>query len=420
MVLLDEILKKAEYFDGVIQARHSIQGLVLPTVVLPPAGREDYQTGNYENCAIWTGIYVAAQSLRFAVTGDAQAREQAKSGLLALHRLQEVTGESGLIARGYKTGYEQTWDEEFFWKKERDKTRQRDEWHQSTGYRWLGDASKSQVFGVVFGYFTFSEFCNPTKKEREEIGRYLSNVVDRIMSSGLKIIDKDKQVSGYGNYSPKQYLGYGGIGPFLILSKLKLAFQIAGQEGYETEYRRLLGEEDYVRFLKRGRLDAPILRQLLTSSGHEDNLAMLNYYMLMTLETDEELRKLCREGLDKRWNAINDPENSLFNFIYHALMQVKTPALERGVDALLRFPTKKQVHAIALKRKLPKSRIEVVMDTFTPRKIPIELRPIDEYAWRVNPLRHDLWVGGKVGTMEFTGVDFLIATYLGLYHGFIR
>ena len=65
---LDLILEKAERFENAIENRHLIEGLILPTVVLPPQGRKDFQTGNYENCAIWTGMYVAAQSLRYATT----------------------------------------------------------------------------------------------------------------------------------------------------------------------------------------------------------------------------------------------------------------------------------------------------------------------------------------------------------------
>ena len=195
MVVLDDILRKAGDFERIIQDRHSIQGLVLPTLVLPPIGREDYQTGNYENCAIWTGVYVASQSLKYAITGDLKAREQAKLGLQALHRLQEVTGERSLIARGYKLRDEPSPDELFFWIKEgknlgqsklRDDKdyskrvnakaydvlfgyRRNNEWHQSGGYRWLGDTSKSQVFGVAVGYFAFNQFCNATPQEREKI-----------------------------------------------------------------------------------------------------------------------------------------------------------------------------------------------------------------------------------------------------------
>ncbi len=102
------------------------------------------------------------------------------------------------------------------------------------------------------------------------------------------------------------------------------------------------------------------------------------------------------------------------------MTQKETPALEMGIDALKRFPLDKQVPVVALKRKLPKSRLRVVRDVLFSSRIPIEDRPVDEYMWRVNPLRRDEWRAGKGGTMEFTGVDFLIAAHMGMYHGFLR
>jgi hypothetical protein len=416
----DRMAKKAMDFDSAIQDRHSIEGLVLPTVVLPPVGRDDYQTGNFENCAIWTGEYVAAQSLKYAITGELEARALAKEGVSALHKLQDITGEEGLVARGYKHGNETTWDEDFFWKKRGDRTRQGNEWHQADGgYRWLGDTSKSQVFGVAFGYFAFNKFCNPTEAEKKEMGVYFSRIVDRINDSGGKIVDSDGVVSGYGNYSPKQYLGVGGIGPSLMLTKLRLAEELTGNDNFGKEYKRLLKEEGYLKFLKRSRLNPPVLRQLSTSFGSEDNLAMLNYYMLMGLEDDEEILGACMDGLEKRMAVINDPENSLFNFAYHSMTGKDRDSLELGVGALEKFPTEKRVPLVALKRRLPSSKLRVARDVLIASNIPIEERPVDEYLWRVNPLRKDEWAGDNNGVMEFTGVDFLLAMWMGKYHRII-
>jgi len=414
---LNGILQKAEHFNRAIQERHTLEGLILPTLVLPPVGRGDYQSGNFENCAIWTGVYIAAQSLRYAITGEQEARDLAKAGVLALHRLQGITGIEGLIARGFKIGDFPTWDEEFFWKKKRDHTRQGNEWHQGDGYRWLGDTSKSQVFGVTFGYFAFNQFCEPTETEKREMGEYLSRIVDRINRSGGKIVDADGQASGYGNYLPGQYWGAGGVGPFLMLAKLRLAGRLTGEDRFDKEYQRLLNEEPYTEFLERCRFNPPIWRGISTAFGSEDNLAMLNYYMLMSLESDDGILQACRTGLEKRWKAINDPQNSLFNFVYPALTQSETPALSMGVDALERFPAEKQVPIIALKRK--RSIVRAASDVLLSGRIPMKDRPIDEYAWRINPLRRDEWKVGKTGRMEFTGVDFLIAAYMGIYHQLI-
>ena len=92
--------------------------------------------------------------------------------------------------------------------------------------------------------------------------------------------------------------------------------------------------------------------------------------------------------------------------------------MRQGIIALHDFPTNKRVKTIALKRKL--SKFQQLKDAALPEKIAFKDRPVDEYAWRVNPFRHDKWIPIKNGTMEFTGVDFLIAAYLGMYHGLIK
>ena len=124
-----------------------------------------------------------------------------------------------------------------------------------------------------------------------------------------------------------------------------------------------------------------------------------------------------KKGLNNLWRKINDPENSLFNFIYSSLGG-ETPDLQQSVDALERFPAEKTVDVVALKRQIPAGMRPV--DIMRHTKMPLHERPIDEYAWRVNPFRHDKWVEVMPGRMEFTGVDFLIAAYFGRYHGLIR
>ncbi len=415
---IDILLEKEYKFEGAIEKRHIIEGLILPTLVLPPEGREDFQTGNYENCAIWTGMYVAAQSLKYASTGNTAARANAKRGLLALHRLRDITKGKTLIARGYKYAASSEWDEEFFWKKKGDNTRQGEEWHQNGSYRWLGDPSKSQVFGMVFGYFAFTQFCGPDAQEKEDIAGNLSEIVEQLIKDDFKIVDADGKASGYGNYLHNHYWGFGGTGPLLILGMFKLAAAITQKIEYEKWHIKFL--DKYQSSLGRCRLDLPVLKEFSTALGSEDNLVMLNYYMLMCLETNPEIRKLCRQGMEKRVRAIDDPENSLFNFLYHASTGSETSALQTGIDALYRFPEEKTVPLVALKRKLPDSKIQNLGNYWNLQRKPIERRPVDEYLWRVNPWREDSWRDGRKGIIEFTGVDFLLAIYLGMKHGFVN
>ena len=58
-----------------------------------------------DNDGLWTAIYVAAECFRYKVTGDAEARTNARHGMDALVRLESVTGIPGFPARSFvKTG----------------------------------------------------------------------------------------------------------------------------------------------------------------------------------------------------------------------------------------------------------------------------------------------------------------------------
>ena len=334
---LDLILEKAEKFEAAIENRHLIEGLILPTLVLPPEGRDDFQTGNYENCAIWTGLYVFAQALKFASTGDISARAAAWNGILALNKLQDITGKSGVVARGYKLREELTWDEPFFWIKNEknfgqsktrnnpsdleDKTRSYDtlfgyrrnnEWHQSGNYRWLGDASKSQVFGILFGYFAYNQFCNPSPLQRNSIKTHVAQIMHSILDHGNQIADIDGKPTTFGNYNNKNSYS---VAPALLISQLKFAHHLTGESRFEDEYRRQLDGSIRNGTLTPKRPRFFILNRTHTNLGSDDNLAMLNYLMFMGMQSDQNILGLCREELEKRWHTINDHENSLFNFI---------------------------------------------------------------------------------------------------------
>jgi len=424
--MIDIILEKAEEFDRVIQEKHTLDGLVLPTLVTDSELEIGPYSGNHENDTIWTGLYATAKAFEYAVTNDPKARELAKKSILALHKAQDITLKPGLVARGYKIADKATWDEAFFWIKTGKNLghselrafedyedsakaldflfgyRRKNEWNQGEEeferYRWLGDPSKSQIFGVMFAYFTFDKFCNPDEEEKAEIKRHLCDIVDRIIDNDMTIVGADSEMTGYGNYkarSGKDDRGikktlnwfreaYGNLGPFLILSHLKLAYKMSGDERYQRKYEELLYGESHTRFLGKSRISIPLINNILTT-GSDDNLAMLNNYLFMSLEDDPHLISICAQGLGDRWRRIRDPENALFNFIYHALVGSGEDH-KIGADALSKFPKEKSVPLISLKRK------QKTLQSLTAREtVHIENRMVDEYMWRVNPFRRSEW-----------------------------
>lgn len=361
--------------------------------------------------------------------GDAMVRTEAMGCIEGIDHLQTVSGVEGLLARGCKLGDEPTWCEDFFWKKKGDKTRQSTEWHQNGEYRWLGDASKSQVFGVTLAYASLLLYGKPSESERKTAAEHFCRIVDRILDNDETIVDADTAATGYGNYSPKQFLGFGGIGPQLMLVNLKLASLLNDNNSSKYDYGQLYEErlaEGYLKFVERSRIDLPVLRSLSTSHGSEDNLAMLNTLLLDELnrfsgDNKAEVHDACVNGIAKRWQVVDSPENALFSIIYHGMLdRGGADTVQPSMLAMSSFSERnKNTHKVALKAKLGNRR-QRLRASLLPKIKPIGEWPAEEYAWRWNPRRPASWSEGLDGNMQFTGIDYLLALSLGKYFSVIK
>lgn len=94
------------------------------------------------NDGLWSSLVVASESFRYAVTGDADARDRAWQVFGGMKLLNDVTGITGLIARAAV-------DASF------PPQPPADGWHNSSslpGYQWMGDASSDEVAGHSLAY----------------------------------------------------------------------------------------------------------------------------------------------------------------------------------------------------------------------------------------------------------------------------
>ncbi len=120
--------EKAKYFQQDLLEKHWLDGLYVSIVPVTPREEKLSHTvdepGNVIHAGVWTGRYLAGVAYQYAVTGDPAAREHGGQILVALRRLQDVTGKPGLLARGYVKGHGPVTDYE------------RDGW-DSPEWRWI-------------------------------------------------------------------------------------------------------------------------------------------------------------------------------------------------------------------------------------------------------------------------------------------
>ena len=98
--------KKMDVVLANLRRRHVRLGLIGAVDLAAPGQlQQGWKQHDDDNDGLWTSLYVAAESFRFASTGDEKARQQASRSLKALMFLESVTGTPGYVARSVCPGW---------------------------------------------------------------------------------------------------------------------------------------------------------------------------------------------------------------------------------------------------------------------------------------------------------------------------
>ncbi|MBI4448193.1 hypothetical protein HY643_04375 [Candidatus Woesearchaeota archaeon] len=406
--------EKAEFFEEDLFTYHlTPEGLLAYNIRMPQIANNP-KLNEYGDAAIWTGVLLGAESFRYSVTKDEDALKNIEKMVGGLHNLQEVTGVEGLLARFY--GKKSDLDLENFVRRE--------SFHKIyegkgkfEGYLSVGDTSNDQYMGVFFGYYICYNLV-----ENEEIKKVIRQDVNalanHIVDNGIRITGSDGKPTTYGDMSPKGMDEK--LDALLALSMLKIAHHITNEEKFSQAYQELIKKYGYHKKAVKAKF-APLK---MFDSGVNDNLAFLAYYPLLSLEADPELLKYYQKSMDRTFKWVKGEGNSFFNFIYNAVSS--TPNYEENVEAaesLKIMPLeKKHITIINSNRK------SLCTKKVLNRHFKFELRACDalpmderpsgpEFVWRGNPRKLDSYGNGEV---KYSGLDFLIAYWMGRYHKFVE
>jgi len=389
---------KARTYQERMIALHVMPDGVVRYKLWASEPRERY--GNWADGSFFTGLYLASQALRLAVTGDAAARLEVARTLDGMQLLMDVTGEPGLIARyvgrqPYAGG--------------------KSEWVQSTtrpGYWWRADVSKDQLAGYVCGLgVALAELRDPAARARiAAIAGPLAQHLDR---NDYRVRDHDGEVTTYGDVRPR-VLGF----PVGIHALIALAIaRTAERSGADAKlWERLLAE---------GALDvAGTAHWRFVGYGKRvnDNMAHAALLPLLLLEDDPERLATLREVARRLWSKNAGEHNAFFAFV-QATANADAGAAAEGRAALGEFPERKRDLPVDLTR--PGFDIERSWwqsSKGIPRArdpLPLYLRPAGSNLWVSDP-RH---MAGSIrdhGDMEYAGIDYLLAYWLGRAGGFVE
>ena len=312
---------KADYFEDLIETYHIRRGYVSTRIL------EDHDiTKGFvhisDNDGLWTAMNVAAESLRYAVTGDADALRKAKRGIHAMLLLTRITGIPGFTARAVRYPGEYSFGNG------------NKEWSLSPdgSCEWKGETSSDEMTGHFFGGCLYYDLC-ADDAEKQEIRDALCGIMDHIIANRFRLVDRDGLPTTWACWDPAvlnhddKWVFERGVNSLELLMFTKVAYHISGNESYNRLYRELIEKHHYALNAARHKIrDAHICHI-------DDNLAFLAAFMLLRLETDPAVRNVLLCGMEDHWRYERPERQPMFCFM-HALFTGRDADLLEGVQSL--------------------------------------------------------------------------------------
>lgn len=410
--------RKAELFENQVRARHVREGFVTGCRLGAPGDLTCYTHEASDNDGLWTALYVAAESFRYAVTGSQEAKDFAWESAKALLDLERRTPISGFPARAIVRIGEEV-------------IKSRGEWHFTETYispgqtepgpspdgpwEWKGDTSSDELDGHYFGLSIFYDLV-ADDKQKQEIYEVIERITDHLLSNGFLLIDIDGRPTRWGVFAPHYLNGSWeaerGLNSLSILSHLTVAHHICGHERYMVAARELIDKHHYA---------LNTLNQKIIPPGDinhsDDQLAFICYYPLLKYTPPGPLRSLYLLSLERSWRIERPERNPLWNFIYGALTGQPCD-VEQAVQTLTEIPLDLVNWPVRNSHRTdiviaPRAGRFGEMESVDP--LPANERPIGK--WNSNPYRLD---GGGDGCYEEDATHYLLPYWMGRYHGLIE
>jgi hypothetical protein len=398
---------KSRVFVDRVQTRHNRWGLTASSQLRVPGDVSTNQMVSSDNDGLWTAMYVVAECFRYRVTGETDARENARRGMQAILRLEAITGKPGFPARSFiKVGVDvQPGD---------------GEWHDASDkeWRWKGDTSSDEIVGLYFVYPLYLDLV-ADEAEKPALAAAIERITNHILDNKYQLIDVDGQRTRWGWWGPDAVWedpDETGLRALHILSHLRVAMHMTANAQYRARYQSAY--DDLVKTHKYHWLTRNQKVMVPGSINHsDDELAFLSYYPLLRYEEDPALLAVYKQSLERSWQIERPERNPLWNFIYAA--GTGAPEFDRAesLRTLREIPIDQIQWTVRNSHRLDVP-IDPLNDRFKRRQALLVL-PYDELPmskWNGNPYNLD---GGNDGRSEDDGAYFLLPYWMGRYHQLI-
>ena len=403
MMTLEE---KAEFYQD-YNEKYNVRdiGFVAQRVVTDYRDLSSGYVQITDNDGLRLGAYIMAMSYKYGATGDAETLRLARRSFHAMMRLFDITGEPGLMARCIRRKGDTAYC-----------GNPNKKWYDAGEYEWLGDVSSDEVVGHFSGLSVYYDIC-ADETEKQIICKTLCAVVDHILENNYRLRDANGNYTRWGNWNPDDinrnpdWSGEHGTNALEMLSFLKTAYRMSGNEKYNEEYVRLIKEEHYA-------LNAMHCKEKDAHTCHiDDNLCFLISIPLFNYETDPDLRYVYLTGMREHWEYERVERNPFLNVVY-AAMTGENADIDKAVTSLKEMPL------VYMKMKVLNSlRNDMVWD-YSPQEfgeppqlaepLPYDEKPVVRYT-----RNHFLADSTPSKFSLIEGASYLLPYWMGRYYGVI-
>jgi uncharacterized protein (TIGR03437 family) len=369
-----------------IQAIHFPYGTVLDPIFSGPASD---QIVGYTRCgdsAIWTGHYLAAEAFRYQVTQSADALNNVNKAIAGIKSLLDVTG-TNLLARclvplnsPYAAGIQSEEASNGIYT------------NSSAGYFWVGNTSRDQYMGVIFGLGVAYDMVDNASVQ-SSISQIAAQLIGFLEDNAWLVVMPDGSVSTTFLVRPDEMLTLLQVGRHVNSS------------AFNTDY-------DIQRILLAAAVLAPIAVDVASDSSYfKFNLDYISFYNLIRLESSS-TKSIYQAAYQVLRDSTASQQNAAFDIIDRGL---NGPNASRDAETVallnewLQRPSRDD--PVNLQTVVP------VCGSQACQPIPVVLRPPDEYLWEESPFQ---LAGGGSGVIETAGVDYILPYWMARYYGVVQ
>jgi len=410
------LFDKAMFFEKQVRERHIRIGFNA-TVSSMTDG--DVTTGSMEdsdNDGLWTSMYLAGETFRYAVTKSDEALQNVRESLDAMERLYTINDIPGFPSRSFeRRGYK--YDNEA-WRRASDP-----EWD------WKSTTSSDEAIGHIFAFGAIAELVDVPEVKNKAI-----ELIDTLMSHTLKnnfyLIDWNGEPTKWGRWNPEyvnarpKMVGDRKINASNYIGMLQTAYHFTKKEKYKDAAFYLINEHGYLENLMRPMREigmAPphadeLSRDLSDAWNHsDDEMYYCGYWGLYRYAFNDTLKAKFRQAIIDHWEAERPEKEGLWN-IMTAIADTKDIDLKEAIWYLQEYPLD-LVNWTVLNSQ--RKDIEKIEPNFRKQSITEVLPPDELGISRHNANRFDLDDMGGGRSENSAGDIWLLPYWIGRYLGVI-